>query len=336
MLLMGAALVLAVLVATTIGSVTIPLGRSVDILCWSLFGGPRGDWAPYEEAILVTVRLPRVLVALLTGGGLGLAGAVMQGLFRNPMADPGIVGVSSGSGLGAVIALYSGLAAESVLWMPVASFATGLLCAFVVYTIASSRGKTPVFTLILAGIAVGGMAVSLTSFVLSMALANYEIGRQMMLWLMGGLEGRGWLHVKMAAPLVIGGSLWIGLYARNLNVMLTGEESAMSLGIDVVRTRRSLLILATLVTAATVSVAGVVSFVGLVIPHILRLLIGPDHTRLLPASFLGGALFLVLTDLLCRTVITTEELRLGVVTSMVGGPFFIYLLIKNRRGAEGM
>ncbi len=331
---LGALLVGALLWAAVAGTVSIPLGRTLSIIAHVLRFGPAPDGPTYEEAILLAVRLPRVCLAALAGGGLALAGTVMQGFFRNPMADPGVVGVSAGAALGSVIALYAGWATASVLWLPVAAFAGGLGTAFLVYAIATSHGKTPVSTLLLAGIAVGGMAVSLTSFVLSLALANYEIGRQMMLWLMGGLEGRTWLHVRLVTPLVLGGSVWLCFYVRDLNVLLTGEESALSLGIDVPRTRRTLLVLSTLVTAATVSVAGIVGFVGLVVPHILRLLIGPDHRQLLPASFLGGALFLVLADLFCRTLIESEELRLGVVTSLVGGPFFIYLLIKNRRGVE--
>ncbi len=332
--ILSALLLGAVLLAVAKGAVRIPALRAVAVLAHAFHIGQAAEGASHDEVILMTIRLPRVLVAVLAGGGLALSGAVMQGLFRNPMADPGVVGVSAGAALGSVIALYAGWAAASVLWLPACAFAGGLLCAFLVYAIATTRGRTPVSTLLLAGIAVGGMAVSLTSLVLSMALANYEIGRQMMLWLMGGLDGRGWLHVRIAAPPVVLGSAWLCLYARDLNVMLMGEESAMALGIDVPRTRRRLLVLSTLVTAATVSVAGVVGFVGLVVPHILRLVLGPDHRRLLPACFLGGALALVLADLLCRTLIENEELRLGVVTSMIGGPFFIYLLIQNRRRTE--
>ncbi|MBI4229219.1 MAG: iron ABC transporter permease [Planctomycetes bacterium] len=333
-LVLAGLLVVACVLAAGVGAVSIPPGRSVAILAHALGLGSPGDWLHHEEVILTTIRIPRVLVAVLAGGGLALSGAVMQGIFRNPMADPGVIGVSSGASLGSVIALYAGWAAASVLWLPATAFAGALLCSFLVYGIATSRGRTPVSTLLLAGIAVGGMAVSLTSLVLFLSLANYEVGRQMMLWLMGGLDGRGWLHVRLAAAPVLLGSAWLCLYARDLNVLLTGEESAMALGIDVPRTRRRLLVLSVLVTAATVSVAGVVSFVGLVVPHILRLVLGPDHRRLLPASFLGGALFLVLADLACRTMVESEELRLGVVTSLIGGPFFIYLLIQNRRRTE--
>lgn len=331
---LAAALAFSVLAAAAAGSVPLPLATTWGIVRKALHLGPAGDWAAWQEVVLIQVRLPRVLVAALAGGGLAIAGAVMQGLFRNPMAEPGVLGVSAGSALGAVTALYAGWAAASILWLPVSAFVGGAACAFLVYAISTSRGRTPVSTLLLAGIAVGGMATALTSFVLSVSLANYEVGRQVVLWLLGGIEGRTWLHVKLALPLIVGGSALLCVYARDLNVLLAGEEGAMALGIDVPRVRRDLLLLATLVTATTVSVAGVVGFVGLVVPHILRLLIGPDHRRLLPACFLGGGAFLVSVDLLCRAVIRAEELRLGVVTAMVGGPFFVYLLIRNRRGAE--
>ncbi len=334
MAVLAGLLLAACILAVGAGTVPIPPGKAARILAHAFHVGPAGDWFHYEEVILMTVRLPRVLVAMLAGGALALAGAVMQGIFRNPMADPGIIGVSAGAALGSVIALYLGWAAASVLWLPASAFAGALVCAFLVYGIATSRGRTPVSTLLLAGIAVGGMAVSLTSLVLFLALKNYEVGRQMTLWLMGGLDGRGWLHVRLAAGPVLLGGVWLCLYARDLNVMLTGEESAMSLGVDVPSVRRRLLGLSVLVTSAAVSVSGAIGFVGLVVPHILRLILGPDHRRLLPACFLGGALSLVLADLLCRTLVPDEELRLGVVTSMIGGPFFIYLLIKNRRQAE--
>ena len=329
-----AALAASVVLAAAAGSVRLPLGTTAGILLHALHLGGAGAWPGWQEIVLLEVRLPRVVVALLAGGGLGISGAVMQGLFRNPMAEPGVVGVSGGSALGAVLALYTGWASRSIVWLPVSAILGGLACAFLVYSVATSRGKTPISTLLLAGIAVGGMAISLTAFVLSLALANYEVGRQMVLWLMGGLEGRTWLHVRLAAPLVLGGSAWLCLYARDLNALATGEEAALSLGVDVARTRRDLLILSTLVTAATVAVAGVVGFVGLVVPLMLRLVLGPDHRRLLPACFLGGAVFVILADLFCRALIPGEELRLGVLTSMVGGPFFVWLLIRNRRGTE--
>lgn len=324
------ALIVSLVVATSFGGVDLSFARTAAILWNALTGGQPGDWPAWQQTVLITVRLPRVVLAALTGGGLAVAGAVMQGLFRNPMADPGIIGVSGGAAFGAVTALYTTGAAMAALLVPVAAFAGALGCALLVYVLATSRGHTPVSTLLLAGIAVAGIASAMTSFVLSLSLAEWEVGRQMLAWLMGGLEGRSWQHVAIAAPPVLLGSLWLLTYARDLDVMLTGEESAMSVGVDVPRVKRSLLALASLVTAATVAVMGVVGFVGLMVPHIVRLAVGPDHRRLLPTSFLGGAVFLLWADLAVRTL-PFADLRLGVVTALTGGPFFLWLLVRHRR-----
>lgn len=328
-LLAVALLALSMVVATALGTVALPLGHTARILTGLGAGLPA-----WQHAVVIDVRLPRVVLAALAGGGLGIAGAAMQGLFRNPMADPAILGVSGGSALGAVGALYLVPAAASLFVVPAAAFAGGLGAALIVYALATTRGRTRVLTLLLAGIAVGSIANALTSFFLSLAVADWEVGKQMLLWMMGSLEGRTWQHVAMAAPLVLGGSVWLGVYARDLNALLTGEESALSVGVDVPRMKRNLIVVSSLVTAATVAVMGIVAFVGLIVPHIVRLVIGPDHRRLLPLSFLAGALLLVWADLLTR-VLPAADLRLGVVTALAGGPFFLYLLVRGRRGLEG-
>lgn len=321
--------VVSVVVATAVGAVDIPIAKVLGALVPGLGAEPE----PWQTAVIQSVRLPRVLLGAITGGGLAVAGAVMQGLFRNPMADPAVLGVSGGSAFGAVTALYAAPAALSLYMVPLAAFAGGLGCALTVYVLATSRGRTPVFTLLLSGIAVGSIANALTSFVLSMAVSEWEVGREMLTWLMGSLEGSSWKHVGMAAPLVLGGSVWLGLYARDLNVLLTGEESAMSVGVDVPRVKRDLVVLASLVTAATVAVLGIVAFVGLIVPHVVRLLVGPDHRRLLPVTFLAGSVFLIWADLACRAL-PLSGLRLGVVTALTGGPFFLALLLRHRRGTE--
>ena len=325
----SALLALSVVAAVSLGTVDVPFGRTAAIL-WSAIAGGGGDWPAWQETVLVSVRLPRVLLALVTGGGLAVAGAVMQGLFRNPMADPGVIGVSGGAAFGAVTALYAAGGAGAVLLVPSAAFVGALGCALAVYALATTRGRTPVSTLLLAGIAVAGIASAATSFVLSLSLAEWEVGRQMLGWLMGGLDGRSWQHVALSAPIVILGSIWLATYSRDLDVMLTGEESALAVGVDVPRVKRTLVTLASLVTAATVAVTGVVGFVGLMVPHIVRLLVGPEHRRVIPISFLGGALFLCWADLAIRAL-PVSDLRLGVVTAMTGGPFFLYLLVRHRR-----
>lgn len=283
----------------------------------------------WQKTIFFSLRLPRVLLAAVGGGGLAIAGTVIQALFRNPMADPGILGVSGGAALGAVVALYVG-STLSLLWVSAASFVGSLGCAWIVVTLAQGRSQTSITSLLLAGVAIGSIAAALTTGVLSMALAQWEVGRQMTAWLMGGLEGRGWVHLSLSAPLILLSSLWLWFYAHSLNVLATGHERALSLGVDVHTLTRTLLVLSSLITAATVSVMGVISFVGLMIPHMTRLLVGPNHRKLLPLSFLIGSMFLVVCDLLCRTVSNFMDLRLGVITALLGGPFFVYLLIQHR------
>ena len=323
---------LILIAATTLGSVSIPVKNTFWILLNKFpFLSVEGTWPQAQELIITQVRLPRVLIAMIVGGALGLSGAVMQGLFRNPMADPSIIGATSGGALGAVLSIYLGWAANYFYALPATAFLGALTATFLVYVIASEHGKTPVDLLLLSGIAVGGVAVSLTAFILSLALHNWEIARQIIFWTMGGLDGRSWPHVKMAYPIIVPASCLIFAYAQDLNIMLFGEESAHGLGVPVVWTRRILLVLTALISGVSVSVSGAIGFVGLVIPHIMRFVIGPDHKILLPASFLAGACFLPLADLVCRTLIRPEELRLGVVTAFVGGPFFIYLLIKRKR-----
>lgn len=323
-LVLGLVLVALIAAGLSYGPASLPLS---EILRALMHDSSLPEW---KAAIVTEVRLPRSLLAALLGGGLAVAGVAMQGIFRNPMADPGLIGVSGGAAFGAVCALYVGPVALSVWLVPASSFAGALGCAALVYQLASRRGKIAIDSLLLAGVAVGAMAAALTTLVLSLSLSNWEIGRQMTSWLMGGLEGRSMWHVALAAPLVLGGSLAMGAFARDLNVLSTGEESALALGVDVRRTRRRVLVLAALVTAGTVAVMGVVSFVGLIVPHVARLLLGPDHRRLLPVSFLLGSVTLLASDLLCRLAAPEHDLRLGVVTSLIGGPFFLYLLVRHK------
>ncbi len=327
-------LLVAGAVALTFGATSIPLHHAVGILAHAL-GLPLDPvWPAWEGTILLQVRLPRILVGMCVGGGLGLCGGALQGLFRNPLADPAILGVSSGASLGAVIALYLGLAVQTVWALPLLACLGAGVTAFVVNAIASRRGQTPVGTLLLAGVAMSSLMTALTSFVLSLALANYNIGSQIVLWILGGLDGRTWDHVKLVAPATCIGGAFILAYARDLDVLLLGELHAASVGVDVSQVRRALLITTSLVTGVGVAVSGAIGFVGLVIPHILRLLIGPHHRWLLPLSMLVGAAFLVLTDCLARTLIAPEEIRLGVITASIGAPFFLFLLLQHRR--EGL
>jgi iron complex transport system permease protein len=264
------------------------------------------------------------------GTGLAVAGCVLQGVFRNPMADPGVLGVSSGAGLGAVIAIYAGLGARDLWTLPAIAFAGALLTAATVYALATRAGRTPVLTLLLAGIAVGSLLTSAIGLV--MILAREVQVQTMLLWLMGGFDGETWEQVGVAVPVILAGSAACLLFARELNILATGEESARGVGVPVEWTKRILLGLVALVTAAGVSVSGTIGFVGLMVPHMLRLMIGPDHRGLLPASAVGGAAFLILADLGARLVIRPAEISVGVITSFLGVPFFLYLLRRQRAG----
>jgi iron complex transport system permease protein len=275
-----------------------------------------------QAAVIVRrIRLPRIVLGAVVGFALAAAGAVMQGFFRNPMADPSIIGVSSGAAVGAVAAIAVPAALPLGLGVQGAAFAGAILAAFGVYAIASEGGRTPVATLLLAGVAVQTLLGAAVSFLL---LQSGESLEQAVFWLMGHLHYATWGDVRAALAVVPAGFLVLLVYARDLNVLLLGEEDARNLGIEVERTKRVLLAVSAVVTAAAVAVSGVIGFVGLVVPHMMRLVVGPDHRVLLPTSALAGASFLVLTDTVARA--GPAELPVGIVTSAVGAPFFLYLL----------
>jgi iron complex transport system permease protein len=331
MALIGVLLLVGVM-ALAIGSVSVPFGQIVSLVLHRLHLAEGGSWTTTQAAVIVQVRLPRVVMACVVGGGLALSGAVMQGIFHNPMADPGLLGVSSGAALGAVLALHLGLAAQHYLLLPGLAFLGALLAAITVYGMATSGGKTPIATLLLAGIAISSLSVALTSFILS--TSREAVLREILFWLMGGLEASTWEHVRLSAPVVLVGAGIMFLFARDLDILLLGEGRALTLGVDTQRCRHILLTVATAITAVVVAFSGTIGFVGLVVPHMLRLLVGPNHHRLLPTSFLGGAIFLLVADLMARTLVRPQELRLGVMTAFVGVPFFLSLLRANRRRLE--
>lgn len=315
----------------TYGAADIPLRHLGGILAQACGLPITPTWPPWEATILLQVRLPRVIVGMCVGGGLALCGGALQGLFRNPLADPGVLGVSSGAACGAVLAIYLGLTTYTVWSLPLLACGGAGSTAMLIYMIATRRGHTPVGTLLLAGVALGSLTTALTSFILSLALANYDIGRQIVTWLLGGLDGRTWEHVKLVLPGTLLGAAFILGYARDLDALLLGELHAVSIGVDVARMRQRLIVATALVTGVGVAVSGVIGFVGLIIPHILRHLLGPHHQRLLPLSMLAGAAFLVAADCLARTLIAPEEIRLGVITAVIGAPFFLFLLLKQRQ-----
>jgi iron complex transport system permease protein len=271
------------------------------------------------EVIVRQLRLPRIVLGAVVGFALAAAGAVMQGFFRNPMADPSIIGVSSGAAVGAVATIAFPLALP--FGLQAAAFVGAVVTAFAVYLIATEGGRTPVATLLLAGVAVQALLGAVISYLL---LQSGESLDQAVYWLMGNLHNSQWSDVEVTLPLAILAFVVLLAYTRDLNVMLLGEEDASAVGIEVERTKRILLAVSSVITAAAVAVAGVIGFVGLVVPHIMRLVVGPDHRILLPTSALAGASFLVMTDTVARA--GAAELPVGIVTAALGAPFFLYLL----------
>ena len=326
----------AIVLGVAVGSVSISPLTSLRLFAWKLHLASRPRGVPQSTAvILFQLRLPRVLLAAMVGAGLASAGVLFQALFRNPMADPAIIGVSSGAAMGAIAAILAGAgAALGGLGVPVAAFCGALATAFFVYRLARLGPTIQVATLLLAGIAVAGVISAAMSLV--MTFSGEQI-RTIYLWLLGGLTQAGWHPLLAALPFTVVGAAVALLSAGDLNVAILGEERAAQLGVDVERFKRIMLATGALLTAAAVSVAGVIGFVGLMTPHILRLLIGADHRRLLPASVVGGAAFMILADLTARSAVRPEEIPVGAITALLGGPFFLYLLRKQRRiaGARG-
>lgn len=325
--------------AASTGSTSIPARDVADALL-QYVGFDRGvDISSTTYRIVTVVRLPGLMVAALVGAALACAGAAMQGLFRNPLADPGIIGVSAGASLGVVLTitqtagdlwlLSSGPLGNALWRIPAVAFVGAMLAASGVYILSLQRGRTNLAALLLAGVALNAVLGAVTS-VLLLRTADFNAMRAVLSWLVGSLEGRGWDYFHVVKwPILFSASLLL-LYTRDLNLLAIGEESAQSLGVNVPRVRLILLALSSLMTASAVSIAGAIAFVGLVVPHMLRLVIGPDHRVLLPASLIGGAAFLVFADAVARSIIAPEQLPVGTVTALVGGPFFLFLLWRNR------
>ena len=282
--------------------------------------------------MLSAIRAPRVLMCLLIGAVLAVSGAALQGVFRNPLADPGVIGVSSGAAVGAVAAIVLGVGSTLVRAHRHArspAFIGGLIAALAVYAMSRRDGRTEVVTMVLTGVAVSaicGAFVGLLTF-----LADDAQLRTIVFWSLGSMGGATWESLGAAAPMLLASAVLLPLFGRPLNALVLGEREARHVGVDTERVRLTVVALAALGTGASVSVAGIVGFVGLVTPHLLRLVAGPDHRLLLPASALGGAVLLLVADLVARTVVVPAELPLGVVTALAGGPFFLFLLLRTRR-----
>ncbi len=319
MTLMSVGVLAAFLFSLSMGNASISIVQAVkDLISHS---------PSLHQTVVWEIRLPRVLLAVLVGATLGLAGAAMQGFLRNPLAEPGILGVSSGAALGAVIVLYFGFAAAAWYWLPVAAITGALISLVLVYLLAGFRSS--VLSLILAGVAINAIAGALISVALNFAPSYFAL-QEIVFWLMGSLSNRNMHHVYIAAPFIVMG--WVLLLSRYrfLNALSLGEETATSIGFNPQRERNYLLIGLALCVGAAVAVSGSIGFVGLVVPHLLRPLVGYKPSRLLFASALGGALLVLCADIFVRQLDVARELKLGVVTSLLGGPFFLILILKTR------
>jgi len=325
------AFVAVVAFATTIGSVQIPFFTTWRVLLSQL---PLVDitpnWPSTIETIILEIRLPRVILAGLVGAALAIAGATYQGLFRNPLADPYLIGVAQGASLGAVIGFLLPFEWHGIGFgiIPILAFAGAVLSVAIVYSLARVGKTLPVTTLILAGVALGALWGSIVSYLI---ITSGEKIHGIIFWLMGSFSLSEWSEVRVVLPYVVVGVAIILLYARSLNIMQLDEEQAQQLGINVEKVKLILLAAATMITAAAVSFVGTIGFVGIIIPHAVRLIWGPDHRFLLPLSVLTGGVFLILADLVARTALAPMEIPVGVITAICGVPFFLYLLRRKRR-----
>ena len=284
---------------------------------------------PEQEAVLWHIRLPRTLVGMMVGAGLGVSGAVLQGIFSNPLADPGIIGVSSGASVGAVLAIGIGVTAGSVLTLPAFAFVGSMLAVGLTVSLSMRHGRIPVMTLLLSGVVVGMFLAACTAAILT--VMNEQKMQQYLFWTIGGLDYRRWDHVLLGIGPISLGAFAMVLLARHLNLLAFGEVEARAAGMPVTAFRLLFLVLAALTTASGVCISGNIGFVGLVVPHMVRLLVGPDHRRLLPASLLAGAVFLVLCDSLGRILLSSMEIRVGIMTAFIGTPYFLYLLRRHMK-----
>ena len=338
LVLVGLALLFVVcaILSIGIGPVSLSPGQVLTILFQPLGIDLPWQVTEGEKAVVLAIRLPRTIGGLAVGAALAASGATLQGLFRNPLADPGLIGVSGGAALAAVAMIVLGTsilgawsAGLSGYLLPIAAFFGGLVATVVAFRIASSGGRVIVATMLLAGVAIGAITgAGIGAFVF---IADDDQLRTLNFWLLGSLAGTTWDILLPALPLLVLPVLALPVLSRGLNLLALGEQEAGHLGLDVETFKRILVVLVTVATGAAVAISGVIAFVGLVVPHMLRLSIGPDHRILLPGAALLGAALLIGADIVARTVVSPAELPIGIITSLIGGPFFLWLLLRQRR-----
>ena len=319
-----------------IGAVTITPAQIIAIIFKHLFHWDLGwEFNAIQEAVIIAIRLPRVLLGLLVGGSLAISGAVMQGLFRNPLADPGLIGVSSGAAVAAVSFIV--LVNSSIFWftrhlgpftLSIVAFFGAITTTYIVYRISIKENYVQIYTMLLAGIAVNAIAGAITG-ILTFVADDAQL-RNLTFWSLGSLGGSTWNNLIGVTPFIVWSLITLIKFAKPLNAILLGEHEASHLGFDIEKIKKLILLHVALAVGACVAVAGIIGFIGLVVPHLLRLKFGPDHRFLLPGCALLGASILLVADLIARTIVAPAEMPIGIVTSIIGGPFFIYLLKRGR------
>lgn len=337
MLALVLVLLLSLTLAITLGPVPISAQQAWHIALFELAQQiglpiPAGDWSVPQHQIVWRIRMPRVLLAALVGAGLAVVGVTMQAMVRNPLADPYLLGVSSGASVGAVLVLAFGVSGAwgmaSTLALPLGAFFGALLACCAVYMLGHSAGRLIAPRLILGGVAIGYCLSGITSLIV-LTSDNRDLANSVMAWTLGSLAGTQWHELGLPALLLLLGTCWLMLQARALNALLTGDETAATLGVDTTRARRGLFLIVSLLTGVMVAVVGPIGFVGLMIPHTTRMLVGTEHRYVLPVAAGIGAIFLVWVDVLSRISFAPSEVPVGVITSLIGGPFFVWMLYRH-------
>tara|TARA_B100001013_G_C24622605_1_gene447843 strand:+ start:4208 stop:5296 length:1089 start_codon:yes stop_codon:yes gene_type:complete len=318
-------------VASSVGAVNIPLMDTIAIAINKFIGiRVKSDWPEVSESILINLRFPRIILSGLVGASLSISGAAYQGLFRNPLADPYLIGAASGAGLGAAIVFLTGL--PLLVFggglLPIAAFVGSITAVTLAYFIGRRRGQVGISTLILAGVAISSLAGAITSLLMIKSDPNL---RPLLSWLLGGFSGSRWMDVFVLLPYVVPPMIVLVVYSRMLNILQLNDFHAQTLGVNVNRTKTIILVSASLITASAVAFSGVIGFVGLVGPHVVRLIWGSDYRHLVPMSAILGAGFLIVADLGARVIAIPTELPVGIITAFIGAPFFIYILKTNKR-----
>ncbi|GEO27369.1 hemin ABC transporter permease [Alicyclobacillus acidoterrestris] len=322
------ALVVGVVIASILEICIGPMGIPIRQIVPDTIAYVTGQHST-DALVVGAIRLPRLLVALLVGAALATTGAVLQAVFKNPMSDPGVIGVSSGSAMGAILTIQLGISATRLWARPVGAFICGIGVVVLIYRLATVRQRTNLYALLLAGVAVSSLCSAIITLILS--LSPLQTMEEMLFWLMGGLDGSSWSEVLLLAVFVFASLVVFLIIGWALDIMLTGEEHAEGVGVPVQRIKQLSLGICALLVAVCVSTTGVISFVGLIVPHLLRGFVGSTHRYLIPASALGGAILLSLSDLVARMAFSPVELNVGIVTACLGAPFFLYLLFQRQR-----